>query len=193
MAQQILFERWLPQEDLLFRRQGIPLLLGVDPEAFLPFLMEAGLMGLEEALWARLAIEFPGSGGGLANPGEGPDYWRIPPRDLYGYAALRGIPVPFAFEQLIQFIAKAVPPPLAPEPPVARSGRPADPSERETLLGAALNVVAKCPHECTDANGFVDGVMVAGLIRARERLWFAERPLSLSDAEVAALIEQWLV
>jgi hypothetical protein len=133
----------------------------------------------------------------VANVEEGAEFWRITPRDLYGFACMRGIPLPFAFEQLIQFICKAVRPPAEPQPTgqiVAQAVADlAMASEREKVLGAALNVVAKCGHEVRDENGFVDGATVARLIRARELLWFAEKPCSLTDAQIGELIEHWLV
>ncbi|MEM7539998.1 MAG: hypothetical protein AAF384_00275 [Pseudomonadota bacterium] len=64
--------------------------------------------------------------------------------------------------------------------------------DRERILGAALAVVTKSPSNCKDDNGFFDGQRIVGEILAKAVLWFPTGRPSLSDEEMADLIESWL-
>jgi hypothetical protein len=82
--------------------------------------------------------------------------------------------------------------PVSPTAEAVAGLSPAAASAREQVLGAALNLVAKCPEKCTDAHGFVNGEAVAALIAAQSARWFDAPTPPLSNTEMAQLIDRWL-
>ncbi|MGH8590413.1 MAG: hypothetical protein ACREXX_14105, partial [Gammaproteobacteria bacterium] len=83
----------------------------------------------------------------------------------------------------------------APAREVAAVGTPAEAhqaSVREQVLGAALNVLAKCPDQCYDALGLCSGARIAERIAAQSMRWFDAPEPPLAGPEMTALIDRWL-
>ena len=84
-----------------------------------------------------------------------------------------------------------------PSPEPAQDGQPAEQAtrlsrEREVVLGAALNLVAKMPDKCRDTHGFVDGRAIVSLIQQTAARWFADDAPGMSSEEMAELIDKYL-
>ncbi|MGH8472551.1 MAG: hypothetical protein ACREVJ_08900 [Gammaproteobacteria bacterium] len=60
------------------------------------------------------------------------------------------------------------------------------------VLGAALNVLAKCPDRCYDQHGLVSGEKVTQLIAAQSIRWFDAEEPPMRTGEMAELIDKWL-
>lgn len=195
---QLLYERWMCKPEWLLRAEGIPLLIGIAPDAW-ETLRTSGACGtLENELWAsvRDAVITEGKPR-VINPDSGEEDWRCAPIDLYQWARTSGVPIPEPFEALIQFIQRVVQRPAASSPdalcrepnPSARNDAP---STREKVLGAALNVLAKCPDRCYDKHGLVSGGKITQLIAAQSMRWFDTAEPPMRTGEMAELIDKWL-
>ncbi|MGH8588754.1 MAG: hypothetical protein ACREXX_05265, partial [Gammaproteobacteria bacterium] len=150
--QQLLYERWLRRPVWRLREEVVPLLLGIDPVVWARGGVVPGSTEVQDRVWAALhAAVMEGRGPRVIDSGADPDDWRVEPADLYRWASGRGLVLPQAFVALMDFILRAV---KAPAREVAAVGTPAEAhqaSVREQVLGAALNVLAKCPDQCYDA------------------------------------------
>ena len=107
---QLLYERWMCKPEWALRAEGIPLLIGIAPDAW-ETLRASGACGtLENELWAsvRDAVITEGKPR-VINPDSGEEDWRCAPIDLYQWARASGVPIPEPFEALMQFIQRVVP------------------------------------------------------------------------------------
>ena len=133
----------------------------------------------------------------VRNPECPEEEWRIAPIDLYQWAHASGVPIPEPFEALMQFIQRVVQWPAASSPDALRrepnpSSRKDAPSTREKVLGAALNVLAKCPDQCYDQHGLVSGEKITRLIAAQSMRWFDAKEPPMRTGEMVDLIDKWL-
>ncbi|MGH8534282.1 MAG: hypothetical protein ACREV1_16600, partial [Gammaproteobacteria bacterium] len=116
---------------------------------------------------------------------------------LYQWARASEIPIPEPFEALMQFIQRVVPGSSASSSDAVHrepnsSARNHAPSTREKVLGAALNVLAKCPDQCYDQHGLVSGEKITQLIAAQSMRWFDTAEPPMRTGEMAELIDKWL-
>ncbi|MGH8730208.1 MAG: hypothetical protein ACREVF_00680 [Burkholderiales bacterium] len=180
------------------RAQAIPLLIGIAPEAWATLRVSGACGILENMLWAsvRDAVITEGNPR-VINPESREEDWRCAPIDLYRWAHASGIPIPEPFEALMQFIQRVVQSPAGSSPDANcrepnPSARNAPPSTREKVLGAALNVLAKCPDQCYDEHGWVSGEKIVRLIAVQSMRWFDAAEPPMRSGEMAELIDKWL-
>ena len=195
---QLLYERWIRKPDWALRAEGIPLLIGIAPETWETLRVSGACGTQEDTLWAsvREAVVTAGKPR-VINPESPEEDWRCAPIDLYQWACASGVPIPEPFEALMQFIQRVVPGSAASSPdalcrapnPSARNDAP---STREKVLGAALNVLAKCPDQCYDQHGLVSGEKITRLIAAQSMRWFDTAEPPMRTGEMAELIDKWL-
>ncbi len=190
IQQQMLYERWVKREEWELRRVALPLLLAIDPEEWDTLLQSEELAAAETALWEL--VEQAGTDGALPllNPGEASAFWRVRPRDIYLWARARGIALPAAFDRLMSFVISVVPVEEDAGIPDTPAAAP-PPGERETVLGAALALLANVPASCRDESGWVTGTALARQILAKQALWF-ERPPGMTLEEMSRLLDRWL-
>ena len=195
---QLLYECWMPKAEWSLRAEGIPLLIGIAPDAW-ETLRASGACGtLENMLWEsmRRAVVTEGKPR-VMNPDHPEEDWRCAPIDLYQWARAAGVPIPEPFEALMQFIQRVVQWPATSSPDaLCREPNPSSkndaPSIREKVLGAALNVLAKCPDRCYDQHGLVSGEQITRLIAAQSTRWFDAEEPPMRTGEIAELIDKWL-
>jgi hypothetical protein len=183
-GRQILYERWLKRPAWRLRHEAIPLLVGIDPESW------AAAGPAEARLWAavRAAVAEPG-GLRVTEARALPEDWCVEPGELCRWATGQGITLPGPFVTLMDFIRRAI------KSPLMEMAEPADAhraSVREQVLGAALNVLAKCPEQCYDAHGLANGALIAERIAAQSMRWFDAPGAPMTAAEMATLIDRWL-
>lgn len=192
LGQQVLYERWLKRPAWRLWDEAIPLLLGVDPAAWPPA-EETGLREADERVRAALRASVTDRGGlRISDPGAEPADWCVEPAELYRFATGRGILVPGPFAALMDFILRTVKSPASGVFEPRGHAATLDPSVRERLLGAALNVLAKCPAECYDSHGLASGAHIAERIAAQALRWFDAPEPPMSRADMAAFIDRWL-
>ena len=195
---QLLYERWMPKPAWSLRAEAIPLLIGIAPDAWETLRASGECKTRENELWAfvRDAVITEGKPR-VMNPDVPDEDWRCAPIDLYQWARASGVPIPEPFEALMQFIQRVVPGSSASLPGAVRqepnpSSRKDAPSTREKVLGAALNVLAKCPDRCYDQHGLVSGEKITRLIAAQSMRWFDTAEPPMRTGEMADLIDKWL-
>ncbi|MGH8615640.1 MAG: hypothetical protein ACREYF_27380 [Gammaproteobacteria bacterium] len=199
VGEQRLYERWLRQDEWRVRSEALPLLLGVEPAQW-PELIAGLDLGLQvEGAWDALKAciaraRFPLLTG---TQREEEEEWGVHPLDLYHWARAHGLDIPPTFEQLAQFVATVIKHPHSPSPAshvLFGAGLPpqTQASAREKILGAALNVLAKCPGACRDEHGLVSGEAITKLIGEQCIRWFDTQQLPADATDVAALIDRWL-
>ena len=103
--------------DWSLRAEGIPLLIGIAPEAWETLRASSACGTLENELWAsvRDAVVTEGKPR-VMNPECPEEDWRCAPIDLYQWARASGVPIPEPFEALMQFIQRVVQRPAASSP-----------------------------------------------------------------------------
>ncbi|RME33152.1 MAG: hypothetical protein D6786_08480 [Gammaproteobacteria bacterium] len=192
MQQQLLYEKWTRREEWSLRSEAVPLLLAIEPEEWGALLSSPGLASAEEVLWGLVEQAAAQGQLPLLNPAEDSAFWRVAPRDIYLWARARGIALPPAFDQLMSFIISVVPAEIPGEPVPGGAGpQPSDSSERETVLGAALALLANVPANCRDGSGWVTGEALARQIIANQALWF-DHPPQMGPEEMARFLDRWL-
>jgi hypothetical protein len=193
LPQQLLYERWLRRPVWRLREEAVPLLLGIDPDAWARGGETPGSTEVQDRVWAAVHAAVMDRGGPrVIDSGAGPEHWCVEPADLYRWASGRGLVLPESFVILMDFILRAV---KAPAGAVAVAGTLAEThlaSVREQVLGAALNVLAKCPDQCYDAHGLCSGARIAERIAAQSMRWFDAPEPPLTRPEMTALIDRWL-
>jgi hypothetical protein len=191
--QQLLYERWLKRPVWRLRQEAVPLLLGIDPEAWARGGVVPGSTEVQDRVWAAVhAAVMDRRGPRVIDGGADPDDWCVEPADLYRWASGRGLVLPQSFVALMDFILRTV---KTPADAVAVAGTPSEAhlaSVREQVLGAALNVLAKCPDQCYDAHGLCSGARIAERIAAQSMRWFDTPEPPLAGPEMTALIDRWL-
>ncbi|MBA2594634.1 MAG: hypothetical protein H0U97_21305 [Gammaproteobacteria bacterium] len=191
--QQLLYERWLRRPVWRLREEAVPLLLGIDPVVWARGGKAPGSTEVQDRVWAAVHAAVMDRGGPrVIDSGAGPDDWCVEPADLCRWASGRGLVLPESFVTLMDFILRAV---KAPAGAVAVAGTPSEThlaSVREQVLGAALNVLAKCPDQCYDAHGLCSGARIAERIAAQSMRWFDAPEPPVAGPEMTALIDRWL-
>jgi len=185
VVMQRLYERWLKRTEWQARSEMLPLIVGVEPERWAEYLGEYHLVEEERDLWELVA-----SGIGIDT-----DEMALPVSTAYEWFRGRGVELPESFTRLYDFIRQTTLP-TGPTRVVNRndSGGQSGESARENeiVLGAALSLVARIPDRCRDEHGFVDGRVVSKLILDTAVRWFPLTAPSMTQAQMADLIDKWL-
>jgi hypothetical protein len=185
VAMQRLYERWLKQAEWQARSEMLPLIVGVEPERWTEYLSEHHLVEEERTLWDLVV-----SGIGIAS-----DDVALPVSTAYEWFRGNGVELPDSFIRLYDFICQTILPPATTAAvnhgdSKGQSGEPA--GEKEIVLGAALSLVSRQPHRCRDEHGFVDGAIVSKLILETAVRWFPSTAPSMTQVQMAELIDKWL-
>ena len=198
LHQQRLYEKWSQREEWSVRKEAIPLLLGRDPETWERLIDASGPREAEVAAWEDLKANVIRQGRPrISNPTDLEEEWRIQPAALVPWARSAGVEVPEYLETLLQFILNVVKKPAgAQDASALPRGITATPQnqtqDRERVLGAALNILAKCSEQCYDSHGFVSGKAIVKLIQQQSMRWFDSPQPPMNPADMAAFIDKWL-
>ncbi len=196
--QQKIFEKWIKQDEWLLRDQALPLALGLDPDEKDTFIAIEGFTEQAQKAWNSLkALSSEGAGPAVSNLYDPPEKWRVESASYYRWLIETGITVPDALDSLMQFVLnvvkKPVPEMTLPETPDRASVVPGSrSSDREKVLGAALNILSKEPDACRDDSGLTNGRALAEMIAAQSVLWFETAKPPMTVEEMGCLLEKWL-
>lgn len=180
-AAQILYEKWLKQDAWPARLVALPLVVGCDPDNWHHYLETNTLGAQEEILWHICANDLTI----LEND-------KIVISRVAEWARAQSIDLHPSFLRIFEFLRKvlvAVPASDDSESPEVQAMVA---GERETVLGAALSLLAKMPNKCRDDHGFVDGAAIVKLIEQTAARWFPHGEPNMSASEMARLIDKWL-
>ena len=181
VSYQVLYEDWLGRDDWHLARQGLPLLVGIDPARWASHLASRGLGATADTLLAVLAADL------TVDPEA-----MIAPARLGGWARQHGLDLPPPFARMLDFIQRVLPSNAALPPSSGGDAALAQAADRERVLGAALMLATRFPGQCRNEHGFFDGALIADLVLEKAALWFPLEPPALTREAMTALIEQYL-
>ena len=177
---QVLYEQWLKQDNWAARNEALPLVVGVDPVLWLAYVETGEHAEAEQALWAAFQQKT-----GISGESE-----PVAVDSVVLFFRKQDVEMPASFSRLYEFIRQTT---LSAEPDAADvADARMQGEETETVLGAALALVASMPDRCRDEHGFVAGERVAKLILQSAVRWFPMQPPTMTESAMAALINKWL-
>ncbi|MBK6657545.1 MAG: hypothetical protein IPG43_05035 [Proteobacteria bacterium] len=177
-ARQLLYERWVGEEQWPLSPVAIALLIGVAPDAWQRHVealaMADEVAALLDAMASALALDGEQATTGLR---------------VRAWAHGQGVAMPAAAESLLDFVARTLPR-LAEQAPVAAAS--ARTTDTEAVLGAALSLVTRFMEDCLDEQRMFDGARIARLMLAQSALWFPDGPPRMDEQAIAKLIEHYI-
>ncbi len=181
---QRLYEHWLKRDDWSARTEALPLVVGIEPEFWDAYLSKHKLADLEQEVWDSFA-----AGNGIEADDQSVSIATV-------YEWFTGCDIEFAssFTRIYDFVRRATSQSKVTEVVAAEvdsTSRELQ-QENEIVLGAALSIVSKMPERCRDEHGVVDGGVVSKLIVEKAARWFGSVPPSMTQEQMASLIDQWL-
>lgn len=178
-AEQMLYERWVGEEQWPLAPVAMALLIGVAPERWLSHVAALGMENeaaqLQDCLVSALARDGAQVTTGLR---------------LRAWAHGQGVALPAAAEHLLDFVARTLPHMAVDMPPAVDAGSHA--TDKEAVLGAALALVTRFTEDCLDEERMFDGKRIARLMVAQSALWFADAPPRMSEQAIAELVEHYI-
>jgi hypothetical protein len=187
----LLYERWVTKDSWLLMGEGVPLLLGCDPDLWLTRCADLEILAEVEQLDQEL-VELAREGTDLPvlNPEAPAHEQRVRPADVYLWTVGLGYQVPEPFATLVQYVLQVV---KRPEMSKASPGAGASgAAARERVLGATVALLARTPQACRNEQGFVDPALIARLMAEQSVRWFESPRPPMPEADMATLIAQWV-
>ena len=191
---QKLYEKWTVRDAWLIRYEGIPLILGYDPES-----RDADLpVQAADELWihAQKCVEK-----GLLhvnNIEQTPDLWTSSPVEIYKWATVSRIELPELFNNLMSFIVNTLQSnrggsDITRDETGRVNSQPGNSRNHgETVLGIAFALLAANPEKFRDENGNLQPEQIVALIKKKHEFWTGEEKLDLSTDEIADILTRWL-
>ncbi len=195
IEQQMLYEKWLKQDQWLLRAQALPLLIGAEPHDWQVFLDADDNRELEAEIWQRVLQGVRDTGTPrVENQQAEAHSWQVKPQDIQYWARTQAIATPSALDMLLSFVSSTVMHEPSEEQMMGAEQFMASntSSDREMVLGAALALVCTFPDKCRDQHGWVDGYTLATLIEEKGALVFDEKAPVLNTSEKAELLDSWI-
>ncbi|MHC8441901.1 MAG: hypothetical protein ACYYK0_06925 [Candidatus Eutrophobiaceae bacterium] len=182
--EQLLYEKWLRCERWNLITEGIPLLLGQNPDdgcAAWPEELRARQQDLEtHALHCvenrLLAVD---------EASKSAEQWQVHPLDLYRWANVGRYPVPQAFCLLSEFMLKTIKPPQAEA--LAHGAESPEVQHWQITLEAALSLLAHAPDDFRK-DGCTDSDALAARIHNGAEFWFDGAQPALSESAMRDLL-----
>ena len=192
---QIIYEKWLKSDLWEARAIALPLIVGCDPEQWQAYLATHKLAATEELLWHILANDLSVEQVEGVSVSQVTEWSRVQtvnmhPSFLRIYEFLRKVLIASAAQD--NSSSQRATNKIGADGENGNGAGKARAEEREIILGAALSLLAKMPEKCRDANGFVDGDAIVGLIEQTAARWFPQSAPTLTRADMVTLIDKWL-
>jgi hypothetical protein len=202
LQQQRLYEKWVSKNSWLLKSEGIPLLLGMDPQAVNDKTEPVDNKHEHNDLWehAKRCVEqnlLP-----VSNKENSPETWEVSPVDLYCWASVSRILIPDQLVRLVEFVIHTIKQPVAEIKSLEgknnhnSGGNRVNPEtfqkQREQVLGAALAILARYPEKCKNRKGKTRSEMIVNLINEKGDIWFGDDKLLLSTAAMQDLLDKFL-
>ena len=178
-ADAALFEHWAQVPHWPALTVGLPLMVGVRPQAWPELLASVPAAATLQAALAE-ALQLPPAS----------DQPVLPARLRVAAKGVGIVPPPY-LGQLLDFLGRVLP--RAEADVAGDAGRQAlAAEERETLLGIALMLVTRLPRDCVDEAGYYSAARIAELILQKSVRWFPLAPPTLDRAGIEALLAGWI-
>ena len=173
LKRQRLYEKWVCKEIWCLESEGIPLLLGQDPQSIMAITDSSEYRQDHDELWSHAKRCAEKDLLHVINRDCSPETWKIKPADLYRWASISRISVPEPLARLMDFVIRTV---------KHQPGTSSEEGEntgatgsshaytetfyqhREYVLGAALAILARFPERCRDKNGRIKSDVILTLM-----------------------------
>lgn len=178
-ADVVVFEHWAKEPRWPALTAGLPLMLGVRPQAWARLLADVPAAAILQSAFAE-ALQWSPAGDEAA-----------PPARLRAVAERMGITLPPLLAQLLDFLGRVLPP-MEREATESVEAQVLAADERATLLGVALMLVTRFPSECVDEAGYYSPGLIADRILQKSARWFPLAPPTLDRDDIEALLAVWV-
>jgi len=179
--------------------EGIPLLLGIDPDNDKSGVATEDREAEINELWqhARHCVEHDLLS--VMNPEHPPTEWRVVPAVLYQWASISRISMPPAFVNLIEFVVQTIKRTKLhenntsiSEPDLKQEKAYKILEHQKIVLGAAMALLGNRHVACINRNGKVNVTNVVNQIIEDEEIWFGEDKPLISHSAMQDLIKKYL-
>lgn len=192
LQQQKLYEKWVVKETWLLKNEAIPLLSGINPES----VSEVDL-SKQNDLWEHAQHCVTQKLLPVIEPDMEPENWRVRPQDVYKWAAISRIALPETLSTLMEFVLSVVKNTDSGSTPNKKKYADGDDlhdsdTDRESILGASLAILAAYPEKCRNEKGQVEANKIIEILEDKGEFWFGECMPTLSDKARHELINRWL-
>jgi hypothetical protein len=188
---QKLYEKWLCKETWVIQTEGIPLLLGINPDS--PVAIDNNDATKVQDLWEHAHGCIQKNILSVINIEKPSGEWEIKPVELYRWATVSRVPVPPEFDALMGFVMQTVK--LDNNPVHARNEEAHNAAyhrHREIVLGAAISLLINAPKQCFNNKGGVEIDKLTSLIMQNKAEWFGEEDSLLTESAITDLINDYI-
>ena len=195
LSKQRLYEEWVGREEWILKTEGIPLLLGMDPDQC--DINNAAENTTEEmaSLWRHAQACATQNLLVVVNLEQEPEEWRVTPVALYQWAMISRVSMPAELMGLAGFVLRAVKKPVYAEKD-ANTPELNKPKNiilhQKIALGAALALLANQREQFLAETGRVDADKIVAQIFDNKGVWFRRGKPLLSKTAMRDLIEGYL-
>jgi hypothetical protein len=189
---QKLYEKWLCKDKWLLYKEGIPLLLGVNPDN--NGAIDNDSVNKIEELWVHAQDCVQKKMLSVINIEQPATEWEVMPVDLYRWATVSRIAVPAEFSTLMGFVMQTVK-----FEQNNQANNQADgiqdtvyQTHREIVLGAATSLLVNATKQCKNDGGEIVVKQIVRLIADNKAEWFGEDKPLLEETAMTDLINQYV-
>lgn len=192
LSLQKLYEKWLSKDKWLLHKEGIPLLLGINPDKNES--MNGESLDKREELWIHAQDCIEKKLLSVLNREQVANEWEVAPADLYRWAMVSRISIPAEFSMLMAFVIQTVKPDTHNQVSndIDNDVDPVYQKQKEMVLGAAISLIINAPNQCTDESSSVSIEKIINLIVENQAVWFDQEKLLLSELEMLTLINDYI-
>lgn len=192
---QQLYEKWACKETWQLSSEGIPLLLGLDPES--SDSLDEVTRKARDDLWQHASDCVNKKLLTVINPDTQPTEWRVIPSDLYSWAMVSRVTVPQELSALMDFVLQTikVKPVTAQQDGDSVNEKAHDviyQNHCEITLGAAMSLLANSPEKCQSSRGRVKASLIAAEILNNSNAWFGKEKPLLAQPAMEDLINRYI-
>jgi len=186
---QKLYEKWICKDKWLLRKEGIPLLFGLNPDTKKH---DNDILIKTDELWEHAQECVQKKLLSVVNVYNSADEWEVFPVDLYRWAMVSRISVPDEFSTLIAFVMQTVKPEQHSHTQTVVEQDAVLQKHREIVLGAATSLLVNASGQCKDDKGKVVAINISKLILENKQEWFGQDEPLLVESEMTELINNYI-
>lgn len=189
---QKLYEKWSCKDKWLLYDEGIPLLLGIDPDT-VGSLDDESSDKIEE-LWVHAQDCVQKKMLSVSSVEKPEGEWEVRPVDLYCWATVSRLSVPDVFSTLMAFVVQTVKGSDENQAYVKTEGTEDAiyQRHREIVLGAAVSLLINAPQLCQNNKGDVVINQITRQIIENKTQWFGDDKPLLAESAMMDLIKGYL-
>ena len=189
---QKLYEKWCKKEKWLLHREGILLLLSIDPSK--NNILDKDIIKRVNDLKYHANQCVKKNLLSVVDVNKPKNSWEVKPINLYRWATISRIDIPDEFNNLMSFITQTIKV-NSKDNSTIDSGNSEDKLsqlENEIILGATTSLLINSPEICRDNEGNFDCKVIVNKIIESKKHWFRNGKPKLSESDMVELIEKYV-